>query len=53
MLKLPKRAFKKNAIDPERLSFYIVIAFFVIFAIIMIFELFFKEKEEEYLEYQE
>ncbi len=45
-LKLPKRAFKKNSVDPEKFSFFIVIGFFAIFGIIILVEFLFKEQDE-------
>ena len=37
---------KSSKFDPERLSFFIVIAFFTIFTVIVIVELLFKDMEE-------
>ena len=45
--RLPTRANKKGKFDPERLSFFIVVTFFSIFAVIVIIELLYKDFEEE------
>ena len=44
--RLPTRANKKGKFDPERLSFFIVVTFFAIFAVIVIVELIYKDFEE-------
>jgi len=46
-LKLPVKRFSKSSFDAEKLSFFIVIAFFSIFAIIVFVELFFKDRDYE------
>lgn len=46
-LKLPMKKFNKGKFDAEKLSFFIVIAFFSIFAVIVLVELFFKERSYE------
>ena len=46
-LKLPMKKFSKSKFDAEKLSFFIVIAFFSIFAIIVLVELYFKERKYE------
>ena len=43
--RLPTRANKKGKFDPERLSFFIVVTFFAIFAVIVIVELIYKDFE--------
>ena len=45
--RLPTKTTKNKKFDPERLSFYIVIAFFSIFAVIVIMELLYKDFEAE------
>ena len=41
-------ASKNSKFDPERLSFFIVIAFFTIFAVIVIVELIYKDFDDVY-----
>ena len=41
------KKFNKGKFDAEKLSFFIVIAFFSIFAVIVLVELFFKERSYE------
>lgn len=45
--RLPTKITKNKKFDPERLSFYIVIAFFSIFAVIVIMELMYKDFDAE------
>ena len=42
-LKLPTKKFSKGGLDAEKLSFFIVIAFFSIFAVIVLVELYYKK----------
>ena len=44
-LKLPMKKFSKGSFDAEKLSFFIVIAFFSIFALIVFVELYFKDRD--------
>ena len=43
ILKLPSKKNPRGAFDPEKLSFFIVIAFFSVFAVIILVELYYQE----------
>ena len=43
ILKLPSKKNPRGAFDPEKLSFFIVIAFFSVFAVIFLMELYYNE----------
>ena len=45
ILKLPSKKNPRGAFDPEKLSFFIVIAFFSVFAVIFLVELYYKEEK--------
>lgn len=42
---MPSKKNPRGAFDPEKLSFFIVIAFFSVFAVIFLVELYYKEEK--------